>query len=175
MTPPKNHIDTASQEDLDLDQADRKFMALALRLAKAAERKGEVPIGAVIVDKSGKILARSGNVREQTLSTLGHAELAVIHRACRKLKSWRLIDCTLYVTLEPCFMCAGALVQARVGRVVFGTHDPKAGAVESLANIGADSRLNHRFEIKSGVLGDECAAILKDFFKKKRKAKTVSS
>jgi tRNA(adenine34) deaminase len=132
---------------------------------------GEVPIGAIIVDKNGIIISKSTNLREKAKTTLGHAELVAIHRACKKLDSWRLLDCTLYVTLEPCFMCAGALVQSRLSRVVFAAYDPKGGALVSLANLGADSRLNHKFNVTSGVLASECSDLLKQFFKKKRSSK----
>jgi tRNA(adenine34) deaminase len=148
--------------------ADEKFMRMALKLAEAGQAQNEVPIGAVIVDKNGKVLARATNLRETHNTTLGHAELVAVHRACKKLSSWRLLGCTLYVTLEPCFMCAGALVQSRISRVVYGAPDPKGGALHSLASLGSDKRLNHQFEIKSGVLVEECSALLKDFFKKKR-------
>ena len=171
MTLSKKSIDAQSHNKLDLHPQDEKFMAMALKLAEKAQIKGEVPIGALIVDKRGKVIAKATNLRETKQTTLGHAELVAIHRACQKLQSWRLIDCTLYVTLEPCFMCAGALVQSRIGRVVYGTDDPKGGAIKSLANLGADNRLNHRFEITSGILQTECSEILKKFFKKKRAGK----
>ena len=153
----------------DLRLTDEKYMRLALKKAKAAAQIDEVPVGAVLVSADGRILSQASNIRETLNSTLGHAELVAIHRACKKLNSWRLIDCTLYVTLEPCFMCAGALVQSRIGRVVYGTVDPKGGALHSLAQLGQDTRLNHQFEITAGVLADECSKILKEFFKKKRK------
>lgn len=147
---------------------DVKMMKRALDLARKSESIGEVPIGAVITDKNGKIIAQSTNLRETKCTVLGHAEMAAIHRACKALGSWRLTDCTMYVTLEPCFMCAGALVQSRIGRVVFGTRDPKGGALATMATLGNDSRLNHQFEITEGILAEECGNILKDFFKKKR-------
>jgi tRNA(adenine34) deaminase len=148
---------------------DAKMMKKALDLACKSESIGEVPIGAVITDKNGKIIATATNLRETKCTVLGHAELVAIHRACKILGSWRLTDCTMYVTLEPCFMCAGALVQSRIGRIVFGTRDPKGGALVSLANLGNDIRLNHQFEITEGPLQNECSDILKKFFKKKRK------
>ena len=147
---------------------DVKMMKRALDLARKSESLGEVPIGAVITDKNGKIIAQSTNLRETKCTVLGHAELAAVHRACKTLGSWRLTDCTLYVTLEPCFMCAGALVQSRIGRVVFGTRDPKGGALTTLAALGNDPRLNHQFKITEGILAEECGDILKKFFKKKR-------
>ena len=145
-------------------------MRIALKLAEKGQAQNEVPIGALVVDKNGKIVAKATNLRETHNTTLGHAELVAIHRACKKLNSWRLIDCTLYVTLEPCFMCAGALVQSRIARVVYGTMDPKGGALHSLASLGSDERLNHQFEIISGVLAEESSALLKNFFKQKRKS-----
>lgn len=147
---------------------DRKMMKKALGLARKSELAGEVPIGAVITDKNGQIIAAATNLRESKCTVLGHAELVALHRAGAKLGSWRLIDCTLYVTLEPCFMCAGALVQSRIGRVVYGAHDPKAGALFSLAKLGEDTRLNHRFVVTGEVMAEECGQILKDFFKQKR-------
>jgi tRNA(adenine34) deaminase len=168
MTPKNTPYSAASHNKLDLDLQDEKFMRQALNLAKKAGQIGEVPIGAILVDGQGKVLARATNLREQIKSTLGHAELVAIHRACKKLNSWRLIDCTLYVTLEPCFMCSGALVQSRISRVVYGAPDPKGGALHSLANLAEHPKLNHKFQVTAGVLGEECSKILKDFFKKKR-------
>ncbi len=147
---------------------DDKMMKRALDLARKSESMGEVPIGAVITDKNGKIIASSTNLRETKCTVLGHAEMSAIHRACKVLGSWRLTDCTMYVTLEPCFMCAGALVQSRISRVVFGTRDPKGGALISLANLGKDPRLNHQFEMTESILSEDCGKILKNFFKKKR-------
>lgn len=146
-------------------------MKQALELAQRSEALGEVPIGALVVDENGKIIAKTTNLREKNLTVLGHAELVALHRACKKKKSWRLTDCTLYVTLEPCFMCAGALVQSRIKRVVFGAYDPKGGALGTLANLNADMRLNHQFDVTGGVRAHECGQLLKDFFKKKRSAK----
>ncbi len=146
-------------------------MELALALARKAERVGEVPIGALVVDENGLILATATNLREQITTVIGHAELVALHRACKKRNSWRLSGCTLYVTLEPCFMCAGALVQARISRVVFGTHDPKGGALGSLTDLSIDKRLNHSFKVKSGVKASDCSHLLKTFFKKKRRQK----
>lgn len=143
-------------------------MKLALKLASISEKQGEVPIGALIVDENGEILAKATNKREQLNSVLGHAELIALHRACKKRKNWRLLGCTLYVTLEPCFMCAGALVQSRISRVVYGTRDPKGGALGSLAELHAHSVLNHRFKVTSGIWEEECSEILKKFFKRKR-------
>lgn len=147
-------------------------MRLALKQAELSKSIGEVPIGAIIINKSGKIIAKSTNLREKEKTTLGHAELVAIHRACKKLNSWRLIDCTLYVTLEPCFMCAGALVQSRIGRVVFAAHDPKGGALETLAQLGNNPKLNHRFNVTGGVLATASSLLLKKFFSEKRKNNT---
>ncbi len=148
---------------------DHKYMQLAFKLAKNAQRKGEVPIGAVIIDNQGAVIGKSGNKREQLSTVLGHAELVALHRACKSKNSWRLIGCTLYVTLEPCYMCAGALVQSRIQRVVFATHDPKAGAMGSLEDLSKHPKLNHRFEAESGLMKHECSSLLKNFFKTKRK------
>lgn len=157
-------------QDFD-ENFDLLMMRKALNLAKKSEQKGEVPIGALIVDKNGEIIATGTNLRESKQTVLGHAELIALHRACKAKNSWRLNDCTLYVTLEPCFMCAGALVQSRISRLVFGASDPKGGAITSLANLGTDNRLNHRFQITEGILQEECSLLLKKFFKKKRNLK----
>ena len=146
-------------------------MRRALELAAQAGNIGEVPVGALIVHKK-QIISEAYNERESKPSALAHAELTAIADACAKLKRWRLTDCTLYVTLEPCVMCAGALVQARVTRVVYGARDPKAGAVESLYQVLSDTRLNHRPEVSGGILGEECGKILSDFFRERRVAKT---
>lgn len=170
MTLKNAPIDAHSHDDLDQHQRDETFMRKAIELAKQGQAHNEVPIGAVIVAKSGKVIAKATNLRETHNTTLGHAELVAIHRACKKLGSWRLLDCTLYVTLEPCFMCAGALVQSRISRVVYGAPDPKGGALHSLAQLGTDTRLNHQFEITAGVLEGECGLLLKNFFKQKRRS-----
>lgn len=154
---------------------DEKYMRLALKYAQKAAEIDEVPIGAVLVAKDGRVLATGYNRRETWKTPLGHAELLAIHRASRKLNQWRLLDTTLYVTLEPCAMCAGALVQARVGRIVYGARDPKAGAVHSLYEICNDSRLNHRIPVTPDVLGEECGKMLSDFFRAKRKSKKATS
>lgn len=140
-------------------------MARALDAARAAGAAGDVPIGAVLVGPDGVELAVAGNEREQTCDPTAHAEMLVLRRAAPALRDgWRLADCTLVVTLEPCAMCAGALVNARVGRLVFGAFDPKAGAVASLFDLVRDPRLNHRVEVVAGVEADACAAVLQDFF-----------
>jgi tRNA(adenine34) deaminase len=151
----------------DAPHNDEYWMEFALKGAKRAALQDEVPIGAVLV-RDGKLIAKAFNKREQWHTPLGHAELLCIHLASQKLKSWRLVDCTLYVTLEPCVMCAGAIVQSRIGRLVFGASDPKGGAVRSLFQICEDSRLNHRLQVTGGVCAEECGRVLSEFFKKKR-------
>ena len=139
-------------------------MRLALDQARRAAMHGDVPVGAVIIDQAGKVLAAAGNEREIRHDPTAHAEVLALREASRHLRSWRLTGLTLVVTLEPCTMCAGALVLARVARLVFGAFDPKAGAVSSLFDVVRDPRLNHRVEVRGGVLEAECSALLKDFF-----------
>lgn len=145
----------------------RSYMELALREAEAAFEAGEVPVGAVIVH-DGVLIARAHNQRETLRDPTGHAEMIAITQAAASLDSWRLDDCRLYVTLEPCPMCAGAIVQARLPLVVYGTADPKAGACHSLYSITTDPRLNHRAEVIRGVLAERCGAILTEFFARQR-------
>ncbi len=147
---------------------DLLFMKEALKLAKKAEKQGEVPVGAIIVHKN-QIIASAFNQKENLKKATAHAEILAIEKASSQLNRWRLNDCTLYVTLEPCPMCAGALVAARVKRLVYACKDPKAGAVHSLYEITQDPRLNHRVEVQSGILKEESATLLKEFFRKKRK------
>jgi len=147
---------------------DDLFMYEAIAEARKAEARGEVPVGAVIV-KDGEIFARGHNLRESAQDPTAHAELIAIRGAAARLGSFRLEEMTCYVTLEPCPMCAGALVNARVPRVVYGADDPKAGATTTLYTIGSDTRLNHTFEMRSGVLAEECGALLTDFFAKIRR------
>ena len=142
---------------------DEAWMREAIAEARRAEARGEVPVGAVVVHE-GAIIARGRNEREISQDPTTHAEMIARREAARVLGSWRLIDTTLYVTLEPCPMCAGPLVNARVPRVVWGCSDPKAGATETLYTIGSDPRLNHRFECVPGVLADDCAELLTGFF-----------
>lgn len=142
---------------------DEDFMREALREAAVAESLGEVPVGAVAV-KDGLVVARGHNLRERSQDPTSHAEMIALRKTAARLSSWRLEGVTIYVTLEPCPMCAGALVNARVPRVVWGCDDPKAGATRTLYAIGADPRLNHRFEMVPGVLADECAEALRSFF-----------
>lgn len=143
------------------------FMRLALREAERAAEHGDVPIGAVVVH-DGEVIAAAGNERELRRSPLAHAELLAIEEACRHLGGWRLPDTVIYVTLEPCPMCAGAIVQARIPHLVFGAMDDKAGACGSLYNIVQDPRLNHTVEVTAGVLEDEALALLRSFFADRR-------
>ena len=145
-------------------------MQQALHEADQAPLHGDVPVGCIVVDAEGIELARDHNRREERADPTAHAELLALRAAAAKLGHWRLERATVFVTLEPCPMCAGALVNARVGRVVFGATDPKAGALHSLFEIGRDLRLNHRFEVASGVLAEEGAARLKAFFARLRSA-----
>jgi tRNA(adenine34) deaminase len=148
------------------------MMDEALRQGRDASSRGEVPVGAVVyITATGEVLARVGNTREAKQSPTGHAEIEAIQAAAAHLRSWRLDSCTLVVTLEPCAMCAGALVQARIGRVVFGASDPKAGFVGSLGNLLSDERLNHRVQAIAGVRADESGELLREFFRAKRRAK----
>jgi tRNA(adenine34) deaminase len=151
---------------------DEEFMRLALDEASAAAEHGDVPIGAVVV-KDGAVLAAAGNERQLQQDPTAHAEILVLRAAAEKLGTWRLDDATLYVTLEPCPMCAGALVLARVKRLVYGPQDPKAGAALSLYNIVQDPRLNHEVGITPDVLAEESAAILRRFFEGKRAGPTL--
>ncbi len=150
-----------------MNLTDEQYMRQALLLAEAAYQKGEVPVGALLVGQTG-IISRAHNRREELHDATAHAEMLVLQEGGRRLGSWRLLNTTLYVTLEPCPMCAGALVHARVSRLVFGTRDPKGGAAGSLYNIPADLRLNHRLEVHEGILAPECAALLKNFFSERR-------
>jgi tRNA(adenine34) deaminase len=147
------------------------YMRLALAEADLAPTHGDVPVGGLVVSKDGVVLAREHNRREKDADPTAHAELLAVREATRHLSGWRLEGATVYVTLEPCAMCAGALVNARIARLVYGATDPKAGAVSSLFQIGADPRLNHRFEIVGGVLAGEGGKRLSDFFAEKRKSK----
>ena len=150
---------------------DRVYMQLALEQAQLAFDLGEVPIGAVLV-MDGEVIARAHNRRETWHDATAHAELMVIQEACKTLGRWRLSGATLYVTIEPCTMCAGALVLARVDRVVYGSPDPKAGAAESLFNVVDNQALNHRLQVTAGVMEEECRDIMKTFFRQRRKKAT---
>lgn len=147
--------------------ADEEHMRRALELAGQAGAGGEVPVGAVVV-VDGRVVAEGANQREALSDPTAHAEIVAIRAAAAALGSWRLTSATLYVTLEPCPMCAGALVAARVGRLVFGTPDPKAGSCGSLYNLCADPRLNHELPVQAGVLAGECAALLSEWFAGRR-------
>ncbi|MFD2628094.1 tRNA adenosine(34) deaminase TadA [Oceanobacillus kapialis] len=149
---------------------DEKYMYEAMKQAKKAGAKREVPIGAVIVFQD-EVIATGFNEREASQTTLSHAELIAIEEANKKIGSWRLEDCTLYVTLEPCPMCAGAIVQSRIKRVVYGAPDPKAGCAGTLMNLLEEERFNHQVEVTSGVLEEECGTLLRDFFRELRKRK----
>lgn len=146
---------------------DEYYMRLAIEEAKKAEKIGEVPIGAVIV-KDGEVVARAHNLRETMQRAVAHAEVLAIDQACQRIGSWRLEDTTLYVTLEPCAMCAGAIVLSRVKRVVFGASDPKGGCAGTLMNLLQEKRFNHQTEVVSGVLQEECGQMLSEFFRKLR-------
>ncbi len=147
-----------------------KFMKLALKEAKKAYDKGEIPVGAIIV-KDGEVISKAHNLKELKNDTTKHAEILAIQRASKKLKSWRLENCEMYVTLEPCSMCAGALIQSRIKKVYIGTMDYKTGACGSVLNLLSDYKFNHFVEIENNVLQEECEKILKEFFKELRKNK----
>lgn len=147
-----------------------KFMKEALKEAKKAYDKLEVPVGAVIV-KDGKIIARAHNIKEEKKDTTKHAEILAISKASKKLNSWRLTDCEMYVTLEPCSMCAGALIQSRIRKIYIGTMDEKTGACGSVLNLLEDYTFNHKVEIETNLLQEECETLLKQFFRELRKIK----
>ena len=154
-------------------EEDLKYMKQAIRLAKKAAAGGDVPIGCVIVYE-GKIIARGYNRRNADKTTLAHAEILAIKKASKVMGDWRLEDCTMYVTLEPCQMCAGAIVQARIPRCVIGCMNPKAGCAGSILNLLDIKEFNHQVEVKRGVLEEECSTLLKDFFAKLRSDKKKS-
>ncbi len=151
--------------ELNLDE---KFMRLALKEAEEARRLNEIPVGAVLTDKDHNIISKAHNLRESTQNPLSHAEILVIEQASKKLNSWRLLNTTLYVTLEPCVMCMGAIVTSRIETVVFGTTDPKAGALVSNYKIGLDKKSNHSINYRKEILADKCNRLLKEFFNKLR-------
>jgi tRNA(adenine34) deaminase len=161
-----------------MDEKDYKYMKMAVDEAMKAQALGEVPIGAIIIHDN-KVIARAHNLRETTQNAVTHAELSAIQEACNALGSWRLEETTLYVTLEPCPMCAGAILQSRIPRVVYGARDPKGGCVDSLYRLLNDPRFNHECEVTEGVLGNECGEMLTSFFKdireRKKKAKKEAS
>ncbi len=160
-TPPK---------DLSLVEVDQKWMGFVLDLAQKAAEAGEIPVGAVIV-KDGQVIAQAHNLKESTQNPLAHAEILAIEQASQALKAWRLAGCTLYVNLEPCGMCAGAIIQSRVERVVYGVSDPKTGAVHSVYQMLSDSRLNHQVEVSEGVMAEESRALIQKFFSELREKK----
>lgn len=151
---------------------DSYFMLCALKQAKKAYSLGEVPVGAVVV-KDGKIIARGYNLREKSNDPTAHAELIAMKKAAKKLNSWRLSGCTLFVTLEPCPMCSGVIINSRIDKVVFGAYDEKAGCCTTLYHLCNDERFNHRAEVLGGVEQEKCASILTEFFKEKRNKKTT--
>ncbi|MGE5472668.1 MAG: tRNA adenosine(34) deaminase TadA [Ignavibacteriales bacterium] len=146
---------------------DNKYMKAALQEAEKAYKKGEAPIGAVIV-QNDRIIARAHNLRETRKDTTAHAEILAIQKASKKLGEWRLLDCDLYVTLEPCPMCAGAIIQSRIRRLYYGADDIKAGAAGSVINV-FEKGFNHKVEVYTGIMEEECAGVLKKFFKELRK------
>ena len=163
----KKNADQADGEFLQKLARDEHWMGLALQQAKAAGEQGEVPVGAALVGKD-RLLATAGNSPIRLADPSAHAEILAIRQAAQLLQNYRLPETTLYVTLEPCIMCMGALIQARISRLVFGAADPKTGAAISLYAIGSDPILNHTIEVTGGVLADQSAALLKNFFKERR-------
>ena len=155
------------------EEIHEKYMRAAIKEAHQAEILGEVPIGAVVVH-DGQIIGRGHNMREKFQDVTYHAEMLAIMEACTNLGSWRLEYCDLYVTLEPCIMCSGAIVNARIKNVYYGAKDPKAGAVDSLYHLLNDQRLNHQVNVESGLLGAECSQMLKDFFREIRRKKKLA-
>lgn len=145
---------------------DRKFMKKALELAIEAKNKGEVPVGAVIV-KNGEVISVGRNMREEKNNALSHAEIEAINSACKKLGDWRLDNCEMYVTLEPCPMCAGAIINSRIKTLIFGAYDSKMGCIDSVINL-CDLPFDHKVEVYGGIMEDECVAVIKDFFKSLR-------
>jgi tRNA(adenine34) deaminase len=154
--------------------SDKTYMQMALNLAQEAYGAEEVPVGAVLV-KDGEVLATGFNQREGLQDPTAHAELLAIRTAAEILGSWRLTDATLYVTLEPCAMCAGAIIQSRISRLVFGTWDPKAGACGSICDLTAETRFNHRVIVHSGIMAEDCRHLLQQFFQQLREAQPVPS
>jgi tRNA(adenine34) deaminase len=152
---------------INITKEDENFMRIAIEQARVAEENGDVPIGAVIVCEN-RIVGKAYNQREQLQDPTAHAEIIALTQAAAALGNWHLNGCTIYVTLEPCPMCAGALVLSRMDRLVYGCDDPKTGACKSLYNIVQDERLNHRLEVTSGVLAEQCSKLLQDFFQRRR-------
>ena len=150
-------------------KSDQEYMQIALTRADESGARGEVPVGAVLVDELGNIIASAGNIIVCSNDPVGHAEILTLRKAAEKIGNYRLPDTTMYVTLEPCAMCAAAMVHARIKRLVFGATDPKTGAVLSKYGIGSDGLLNHSFSVTGGVMEKECGQLLRDFFQKRRK------
>jgi tRNA(adenine34) deaminase len=150
-------------------------MELALEEARRAGERGEVPVGAVLLDEGGRVLASDGNRTIELHDPSAHAEMLVLREAARKIGNYRLPGATLYVTLEPCAMCAGAFIHARIARLVYGAADPKTGAIDSVYQIGSDNLLNHRLVVQSGVMAEQSAAMLRAFFQARRSGVTVNS
>ncbi|MBU1404750.1 MAG: tRNA adenosine(34) deaminase TadA [Proteobacteria bacterium] len=159
----------SSVADFSAKGSPEQYMAVALAEARLAAERGEVPIGAVLVDGAGQIIAQNGNRTIELCDPGAHAEMLVLRQAGRLRGNYRLPDTTLYVTLEPCVMCAGALVHARVSRLVYGAVDPKGGGVVSLFQVGQDTRLNHLLAVEGGLLAEESGTLLKDFFRQRRR------
>jgi len=156
-----------------MDDMDHRFMQLALQQAYAARDADEVPVGAVVVC-DGAVVGAGANAKEASRDPTAHAEVLALRAAAKALSRWRLTGCSLFVTLEPCPMCVGAMVSARIDRLVYGCPDPKAGAAESLYRLADDPRLNHRMRVEGGLLGDEAAALLKEFFRLKRADRSLT-
>ena len=158
-----------TDNSINIDQhiADEHYMQLALTLALEAAIAGEVPVGAIVV-KDGVVIGRGGNSPIDTHDPTAHAEIAALRDAAKNLGNYRLVGCSLYVTLEPCAMCTGAIQHARIARLVYGANDPKTGACGSVVNLMAEPKLNHHTEVISGVLAEECGAVLSEFFKQRR-------
>jgi tRNA(adenine34) deaminase len=164
-----NFSNAVPSADVPANEADEAFMRVALDLARQAAQAGEVPVGAVVV-KDGQIIGRGYNAPISRHDPSAHAEIAALRDAAQQIGNYRLVDCELFVTLEPCVMCVGAMFHARVGRVVFGARDPKTGAAGSIFNLFAETRLNHHARIHGGVLAEECGKVLSDFFAARRAA-----
>lgn len=145
------------------------YMSIAIEEAEKAAKLGEVPVGAIIVSNHGKVLSRTHNLKESIFNPCGHAELLSIISATKTIQNWRLTDATIYVTLEPCHMCLGALVQSRISRLVFGAYDSKGGAISLGSDLYKDKRLNHNFSVTGGIKHMECSKVLSQFFKERRK------
>jgi tRNA(adenine34) deaminase len=158
-----------------MGQREEAWMSLALREARRAAALGEVPVGALVVQEAtGRVLAKAHNSTQSRFDPSGHAEVNALRQAAKKLGRWRLSDCVLVVTLEPCAMCAGAAVWGRIHRIVFGARDPKAGACGSVLQVARHRKLNHRIQLRRGVLAEECGGMLSDFFREKRKARRAA-